>query len=364
MNANDPTLKEYSAFRIYSPLIFSLFYFMGVFADEKPLLAVIFLIFIFAVQCALYHVMATAEKKYVVLAIFMSITISFSTAGFNLSSYAFYWFCIYFVAFYFSRWIAISFFAAIMGLALLSAKIHHYHFIWFYLPVILPSLALLGYGIFDKQAQIHDRAQRKSQEQLAQLAKVAERERIARDLHDVMGHSLSTIALKAQLAEKLGNAGNTDAAIKEIAQVARITSETLNDMRAVITGYKAQSLEAHVRKLQNSLEELNFTVDNKLQLPNMTAQQETSLTLVLTEAITNIMKHSKGDKVLLHSEANTIKPGYWSIRVQDNGNLEHYNEGNGLTGIRERLAEIGAQLAVVTSGGMQLTMLIPKRDAQ
>src|SRR5690606_29364533 len=99
------------------------------------------------------------------------------------------------------------------------------------IPGIVPMIGLTFFGIIYRDAMIYAEKERKSQAQLEQLAKVAERERIARDLHDVLGHTLSSIALKSQLAEKLGNINDMDGALKEIKEVSQIASTALFDVR-------------------------------------------------------------------------------------------------------------------------------------
>ena len=346
-------------FTLYSPLLFSLFYFMALFFDDKSWFAIVVIFVTYGIQCGLYHVMVVARKELLGPAIFAAIVIGVASSGLNHSSYAFYWFCAYFAALKFNRYNAIGTFVFIVLAIVLTAEIHNYHHAWFYLPVFIPSLALFTYGLFDRQAQTHRKVQKHSDEHIQQLAKVAERERIARDLHDVMGHSLATIALKSQLAHKLGKAGNIDAAIQEIGQVATITSETLSEMRSVVSGYKIQSLEQRVYKLIASIEELHFTVDSNMQFPRFEATQESTLTLALTETFTNVMKHSTGSILTLRTQQPTLPDNVFIISVHDNGAVDSVREGNGLTGMRERLADIGATLDITVQNGMCVTITLP-----
>ncbi len=355
----ESTPEQASPFQIYSPLIFSLFYFIGPFYSGLGGWQLAVVLVVFVIQVYLYHMMAVAKRKDVVgIAVAASIALGFVTAPLNHSSYSFYWFCAYFAAFTFNRNTALLVFVCILAAVVITAEQHGYHELWYYLPVIIPTLGLLSYGFYDKQAHIHAQAQRKSQDEIEQLAIVAERERIARDLHDVMGHSLSTIALKAQLADKLGKAGDAEAALGEIREVAAISRDTLSEMRSVITGYRARSLEQQVERLVQSLKDWNYQVDDQLQLPQLTAQEESALVLVLTEAITNILKHCQGSRVSLRTQTSPEEQpdADWALYVEDNGRPEQVEVGNGLSGMRERLENIGAQLQIDTQNGMKLAM--------
>lgn len=345
--------------RLYWPLIFTLFFFIDVVAEPISTLNVVLMIAAYAVQILLFHITATDKNQYLALScIFLSIGLSVACSYTNMSAYAFYWYSAYYGAQRFSLRGALGILSLVVCSIIASAVLFNYVVFWYFLPALLPVVGLFVVGYLDKLDRQHQQAQKKSRQEIEQLAHIAERERIARDLHDVMGHSLTTIALKAQLADKLAKNGESEKAFKEIAEVAKLSSETLTEMRGVVTGYKAQSIEALIEKLCASLNKWNFEVEQSLNFPKLSAQQESTLALVLTEAITNIIKHSNGDTVTLKTETGSEADAefHWALHIADNGKVVSALPGNGLKGMRERLEQIGARLETNTNHGMQLAI--------
>jgi two-component system sensor histidine kinase DesK len=358
-NRNHATVEFVST---YTPLILSLFYFVSVDRDTTSASTIALLIGLYFVHLALYRVMAKAKPQHKTLAMVGSIVLSFAAAPINPSSFAFYWYSIYFAALHMTVRRALTVSGVIGALIFAVAQLYDYSFYWYYMPAIVPSVAMFGHGFYERKAREFAEAQKQSQQELQQLAKVAERERIARDLHDVMGHSLATIALKSQLAEKQGKAGHMEAALKEIAEVSKITSETLSEMRAVISGYKFRSIETHADKLIKSLQDANFHVHSVLELPEMNAKNESTLALILTEAVTNIIKHSNGNEVKIAAhidESDSSSQSQFLLRISDNGQVESLTEGNGMQGMHERINELGGSLTSHYQGRTELVFRVP-----
>ncbi|MFB1000173.1 MAG: histidine kinase, partial [Colwellia sp.] len=180
--------------------------------------------------------------------------------------------------------------------------------------------------------------------------------------HDLLGHTLSSIALKAELAEKLAKAGHAEKSIEEISQVAKITRETLSEVRQAVSGYKAKDPHIEVDKIVARLADKNFTVVQELSLKHLTAKAESSLLLILREAITNIIRHSNGDHVLvktLQTEESFL------LTIFDNGS--HFLKtnktplfSNGLKGIIERVSELKGKFSLNTQQGFELSIHLPK----
>lgn len=360
MRCNFPK-EKHALFHTYAPLIFTLFYFVDPIVNPVELALYLPLFAIYFAQVWLYHLMATTQHQGLAFGyILLSLLLSIAGSSFNLSAYAFQWFNAYFGALKFTPRKAIGVFLIVCSSAICSALIYDYNHPWYYLPVLIPTLGLFCYGLYDRLDNAHRAAEAKSREEIEQLAYVAERERIARDLHDLMGHSLTTIALKAQLAEKLGKSGQIDKALVEISELALISSETLSQMRSVISGYKAKSLESLIEHHCDTLEKWHFRVENQLSLPELSAKEESNLALVLTEAITNIIRHSKGNQAFLSSEAKPSKhpSARWAFHIRDNGNVGEFKAGNGLKGMHERLDEIGARLEISKDPGMHLAIYL------
>jgi two-component system sensor histidine kinase DesK len=204
-------------------------------------------------------------------------------------------------------------------------------------------------------------SEQRSQQQIEQLATVAERERIARDLHVLLGHTLSSIALKAELAEKLAEAGQVEKSIDEISQVAQITREALSEVRQAVSGYKSKDPQAEVDKIVSRLADKKFNVVQEISLRNLTPKAESSLLLILKEAVTNILRHSNGDRVMIKTQ-QTEKSIL--LTIFDNGT--HFKDknkqplfSNGLTGIVERVNALNGQFTIDTNKGFELNIILP-----
>jgi two-component system, NarL family, sensor histidine kinase DesK len=194
-------------------------------------------------------------------------------------------------------------------------------------------------------------------EEISHLAKVAERERIARDLHDVLGHTLSVVVLKSELAGKLMDR-DPDRARREIGEVEQIARKALSDVREAISGYRAGGLAAEIARAQKTLDAAGVTLECGTQPPQLPPAEETVLSLIVREAVTNIVRHAQASRCVL--EINSGGDGT-ALVVQDDGRGGIGQEGNGLRGMRERAASIGATFRVDSSQGTRLVIQIPSR---
>ena len=130
-----------------------------------------------------------------------------------------------------------------------------------------------------------------AQQENIQLSALAERERIARDLHDVLGHTLSVIVLKAELAGRL--MGRDDArAAAEIADVERTARTALAEVREAIGGYRSKGLGAELESARMTLDAAGVRLLCETAPPVLKAREETVLSLVVREAVTNIVRHA------------------------------------------------------------------------
>ena len=196
-----------------------------------------------------------------------------------------------------------------------------------------------------------------AQEEIAHLAKVAERERIARDLHDVLGHTLSVVVLKSELAGKLMER-DPERARHEIGEVEQIARKALADVREAITGYRSGGLAAEIARAKSTLDTAGVALECDAQPPQLPPAEETVLSLIVREAVTNIVRHAHASRCVLE-----IKCGGdgTALVVQDDGRGGIREEGNGLRGMRERAASIGASLRVESAHGTRLVIEIPLR---
>jgi two-component system sensor histidine kinase DesK len=184
---------------------------------------------------------------------------------------------------------------------------------------------------------------RLSQTEVRRLATLAERERIGRDLHDLLGHTLSLITLKAELAKRLALADPARAQ-QEMEEVERVARHTLAEVRSAVTGMRAGDLRSELVSARLMLEAsgiaLEVVMPERLALP---APTEAALSLVLREAITNIHRHSRATEARVLITRNGQD---FSMRITDNGCGGLAAHGNGVSGMRERVRQVGGQLAI------------------
>jgi two-component system sensor histidine kinase DesK len=201
-----------------------------------------------------------------------------------------------------------------------------------------------------------------SHEEVRRLASTAERERIGRDLHDLLGHTLSLITLKSELANKLFDR-DPGAAKREMVEVERVARDALAQVRRAVTGIRAAGVAAEIASGKLLLESNGVTFDYALADVGMPVEIETALAMTVREAVTNIQRHAYATRAraTLETAQNKVV-----LRIEDNGRGGAIVPGNGLTGMRERLAAVGAQLGVDSQRGqgtrLTVTVTLPQAE--
>lgn len=213
------------------------------------------------------------------------------------------------------------------------------------LMVMMPaSIIVIGVIAFVERAnKERNAALRLSQEEVRRLAMLAERERIGRDLHDLLGHTLSLVTLKSELARRLALA-DPPRAQREMEEVERVSRHALAEVRAAVTGMRRSDLAAELVSARLMLEASNivFDVDTSAtwELP---PELEATLALVLREAVTNIHRHARATSARVVFSCNTER---FHMRISDNGRGGLAAHGNGVSGMRERMRALGGTLAI------------------
>ena len=188
------------------------------------------------------------------------------------------------------------------------------------------------------------------------LAKIAERERIARDLHDVLGHTLSLIALKSQLASKLADRDPQRAAA-EIRDVEQIARTSLDELRAAVAGYRAAGIPNELAHARDVLTSAGLQVECEAQDDvRLAPAHESVLALAIREAVTNVVRHARATAVRLRL-ANA--GGACRFEIEDDGIGGSATEGMGLSGMRERVESHGGSLERTTDHGTRLVVTLP-----
>jgi len=193
-----------------------------------------------------------------------------------------------------------------------------------------------------------------SQDEVRRLAALAERERIGRDLHDLLGHTLSLITLKSELANKLFDR-DAAAARREIADVERVARDALAQVRRAVTGIRAAGFAAELASAKLLLESNGVRFDYALGDYALPVDVETALAMTVREAVTNIQRHAQASSARVDLQSSD---GRLKMRVADDGRGGAIVPGNGLTGMRERLAAIGADLQIDSERGRGTTVIV------
>lgn len=255
----------------------------------------------------------------------------------------------------------VAFAVRILGLVLVSIASETLAFHlppYFWIPAAVFSLLIGSINIHFRQRQQDTKKLLMAQEEVEHLAKIAERERIARDLHDVLGHTLSVIVLKSELASKLAERDPARAA-QEIKDVERISRDALAQVRSTVRGYHSLSLQAEAEQATATLKAAGVKVECNFAAAEMPPSHEGVLALALREAVTNVIRHAKASYCGLR-----LRPveGGCELEIKDDGCGRMSPEGIGLRGMRHRVESLGGKLQRETSSGTRLVITLPVKN--
>lgn len=197
-----------------------------------------------------------------------------------------------------------------------------------------------------------------AQREKEKLAAEAERERIARDLHDLLGHTLSVIVLKSELAVKLSGRDPARAA-QEMAEVERISREALGEVRAAVRGYRGSGLNAELGRSKLALDAAGVRLDYQGEALELPRPVEYAMEMVLREAVTNVVRHARASRC--HIRVGRVGQHH-ELEVQDDGVGGAAPEGSGLTGMRERVRALGGELSRSVGGGTRILARFPVQE--
>ncbi len=193
--------------------------------------------------------------------------------------------------------------------------------------------------------------------EIERLSQEAERERIARDLHDLLGHTLTVITVKLDLARRLLS-HDSDRARNEIVEAEQTARTALAEVREAVSGYRTEGLDAEITRAGRSLLAADVKLTTSLAPVNLSPSQVNVLCLALREAVTNIVRHAHASVcyVALFEEDRTIH-----FTIEDNGLGGQIREGNGLRGMRERLESMSGTVKLTASAnrGTSLEITLP-----
>ncbi len=249
---------------------------------------------------------------------------------------------------------AIMALAGLISLLVVDALFFHGP-VGFWVTSTVVSLGVAGSNIHFAEKNRADAKLRMAHEEIEHLAKVAERERIARDLHDVLGHTLSLIIVKSMLAGKLIEK-YPEKARGEIADIERVSREAMSEIRNTLRGYSTYKLSEEFQRAKSALESAGVASETEAAEVGMTAAQESVVALIVREAVTNVVRHAQARNCRLRLAANN---GDCVFEIHDDGRGGPLIEGNGLRGMRERVEALGGRISHDTSAGTRLTFEFP-----
>jgi two-component system, NarL family, sensor histidine kinase DesK len=218
--------------------------------------------------------------------------------------------------------------------------------------LIVALVSLGGRRVFEG-----NRALAEARAELARLSAENERNRIARDLHDLLGHSLTTITVKAGLARQIGEL-DPARALQEIAEVETLARRSLSDVRAAVTNYREVTLAGELATGRELLRAAGITAELPHAAEITDATQQELFGWAVREGLTNVVRHA-------HASACTVRLSPTSVEILDDGIGASAPSGNGLDGLRERVAAAGG---IIDAGpeqprGWRLRVSLPPTPA-
>ncbi|MEO6155081.1 MAG: sensor histidine kinase [Thermomonas sp.] len=236
-------------------------------------------------------------------------------------------------------------------------------FPWQMMVWLPPTTLIIGIIVsVERTSDEMEAALRLSHHEVRRLAATAERERIGRDLHDLLGHTLSLITLKLELARKLSER-DPEASQHELADAERVARSALAEVRSAVTGIRSADLAAELASVRLMLESSQVHLDYAPPPGNLPPAVECGLALVLREAATNITRHAQASRAQM---LFAREPGVLQLTIVDDGRGGIHADGNGLAGMRDRVRELGGTLSITSprGGGTRLLVRVPIKDVE
>jgi two-component system, NarL family, sensor histidine kinase DesK len=219
--------------------------------------------------------------------------------------------------------------------------------------VLVAALAVWGVTrVVQRNAQLAE-----AREEITQLAVAAERNRFARDLHDLLGHSLTVVSVKSELAARLVHLA-PERAEAELADIQRLVREALVDVRAAVSGYREMSLATELASARSALDAAGIEADVPLTAEAADPGRQRLFAWVVREGVTNVIRHSEAKHCWIRVEHASVeisddgrgptprpdlsssgRPGQFPAAYED-------ADGHGLAGLRERVDAAGGTLTV------------------
>ncbi|HEX5192941.1 MAG TPA: sensor histidine kinase [Solirubrobacteraceae bacterium] len=219
-------------------------------------------------------------------------------------------------------------------------------------PVAIPIVGLAAFAVL--QIVNGNEALASARVELERLGAENERNRIARDLHDLLGHSLTTITVKAGLAHRIG-AADPGRALKEMAEVEALARRSLADVRAAVSDYREVTLTRELATAREVLRAAGVTADFPGAVDVVAPANHELFGWIVREGVTNVVRHA-------HAGVCSVRLTATTIELRDDGvGGDAATQGNGLRGLRERVASAGGtvQAGPLQPHGWRLLVSVP-----
>lgn len=207
------------------------------------------------------------------------------------------------------------------------------------LAIILASVATWSF----RRQEVSKQREVAVERELSEVAVDRERTKIAQDLHDILGHSLTVIAMKSELAEKLLDA-DPDRARTELEQVQQLARDALADVRATTHGLQGRSLPTEIAAARQALDSAGIDARLPTVTDDIPSRERELFAWTVREAVTNVLRHSGARTCTIDA-----RPGRLTVTDDGRGADDQGSQGSGLAGLRRRAADVGA--VVTTAAG-------------
>jgi two-component system sensor histidine kinase DesK len=224
--------------------------------------------------------------------------------------------------------------------------------------VWMPAMTLIIGVIVNVERASADKdiALKLSHDEVRRLAATAERERIGRDLHDLLGHTLSLITLKLELARKLSDRDDPTGSRRELEEAERVARHALAEVRSAVTGIRTSAdLAAELASARLLLESSQVHLEYAAPPTGLPPDIERGLSLVLREAATNIARHAQATcaRIVFETDPRSVR-----MCVEDDGRGGVATDGNGLAGMRDRVRAMDGTISIESPRGNGTKVLV------
>ena len=336
-------------------LIYSLFYFfpllfMGEWLDQQSGLWWFSMVFLYAAFVGAYLLTGSADLRLrfgslilmLVLGV-LGVNISVGTSSF----FAYLPFCALLMLPTRQAWMWMA--ASVVALAIATWLSG---FVWYF------WAPAAGVFTLNTIVALMELQRRKLQQTSDRASKLAERERIARNLHDVTGHQLTAIALKAQLAQKLIEKGRYEQAQSELVAVAELAAQNRAAIRGAIEDEWPSDVAEAYGRLLALLRSQGFECTVSGEMPNFTARARPEVTAIVTEAMTNALRHASDPKL---TASHQFEAGHYIWTLSNPASHSASPSGLGLKSMRQRAETLDGEFSfeVDQAGTAQLRLSLP-----